>query len=105
MRKTVQVLLLVFLLSMVCYFSGLSYFVVCNSPDQEGKYGLMSKIPLPDTAQFQDTCQNSGIDLNSVVGDSFELIFLGWAVLGGLWILMILRDISDSVRHWQAFRT
>lgn len=105
MRKTIQVLLFVFLLSMVCYFSGLSYFVVCNSPDQESKFGLMSKIPLPETSQFQDTCQSSGIDINSVVGDSFELVFLGWAILGGLWMLMMLRDISDSLKHWQGFRS
>ena len=105
MKKTFQVLILIFLLSTVCYLSGLSYFVVCNSPEQEGKYGLMSKIPLPETAQFQETCQGSGVNINSFVGDSFELVFLGWAVIGGLWMLMITRDISQSVRHWQVYRS
>ncbi|GMQ78278.1 MAG: hypothetical protein BMS9Abin02_0779 [Anaerolineae bacterium] len=104
MRKTVKVLLLIFLLSMVCYFSGLSYFVVCNSPDQNGKLGLISKIPLPETSQYQETCNSSGFDLNSAIGDSFEIVFLGWAVVGGIWMIMILRDISESLRLWQEFR-
>ncbi len=104
MGKTVQLLLLVLIISMVCYFSGMSYLVVCKGPEQEGSLGLLSSIPLPDTSQYQGSCQSSGIDLISMIGDSFEYVFIGWALVGAIWILVILRDVTDSLRHWQGYK-
>lgn len=102
MGRTIQVLLLVLILSMFCYFSGLSYFIVCKGPEQEGSLGLLSSLPLPETSQFAGTCAGTGIDIISMIGDSFEYVFLGWAVVGAIWILVILRDVTDSLRHWVA---
>ena len=104
MGKTIQILLLVLIISTVCYFSGMSYFLVCKGPDQEGSLGVLSSIPLPDTSQYQGSCQGSGIDITSMIGDSFEYVFIGWALVGALWILVILRDVTDSLRKWQGYR-
>lgn len=102
MGKTIQVLLLILVFSMLCYFSGMSYLIVCKSPQQTD--GLLASVPFPDTAQFAGACEGSGTDVISKIGDSFEYVFLSWMIVGALWIVIILRDVTQSLKHWQGFR-
>ena len=90
MKKGVKVLLIVFLLSAVCYCSGVSYMYVCEGPEPALGSGL-SFFPEPDTSGINQTCMDLGIDRQVFFGIYAVPVFFGWVILGAVWLLILIR--------------